>query len=376
LAKASRAHPPTTSSAATRAWVRGVPTFTRLRYEEVYPGVDAVFSGAGDSFEYDFVVNPSASPEAIRIGFAGSDDARIDATGALVVRMHGGEIRHNAPVAYQLFDGVKRPVASRFVERCRGEFGFEVGAYDPSLPLVIDPVIEFSTYFGAGQDFAWAVATDSEGNIDATGSTLQEATFPVTRPRPEAGNAFVYKISPSGELLFSILFGGHGGDDGINIALDAHGNVVVVGASSSYDFPLVDPFDTTFGSYSTGFVTVFSPDASSILFSTRFGGAYGSSAVTSVACGASGRIYFSGYSEGSLILENAADSTQAGLEGFVAAIEPRAHRIVYSTYLGGSGAAASTKLTTKAGRGYVYSPFDDVQVLNPDGTYSNTLTLQ
>ncbi|MBK6315748.1 MAG: SBBP repeat-containing protein [Blastocatellia bacterium] len=337
-------------------WRHDVAEYSRVRYEGVYPAVDAVVYDAGRGLEYDFVVAPGGNPAAIRLAFDGASSVRIDLSGALLVEAtHGKVVRHAPPVAFQEVDGVRRAVAARFVAR-EGGFGFETSAYDRGATLVIDPTIDFSTLYGAGQDFASDVAVDAAGNAYVVGLTIQDH-FPVTRDPGQVTSpipGFLYKVSPSGELLFSIVFGGDGTDDPRAVVIDPDGNPVVVGGTSSVNFPLVDAFQTTGNWSSSAFVTKFSSDGSRILFSTLFGGT-GLSGAFDVECRPGGRIYVSGSANEGLLLVNAADSTQVKQDLFVALLDTSAHRVVFSTYLGGSEDENSASVAVDpSGAAYIF----------------------
>src|SRR5262245_2800016 len=142
-------------------WRANVPTYAKLRYREVYPGVDLVYYGAEQRLEYDFVVGPGADPGKVRLAFDGAKGMRIDDGGDLVLMTDLGEARQRRPVVYQETKTGRREIAGRYTLLGARQVGFEVGAYDPKLPLVIDPVIVYSTLLGgSGSDGALLITTD------------------------------------------------------------------------------------------------------------------------------------------------------------------------------------------------------------------------
>lgn len=173
-----------------KRWRTDVPHFARVRYEQVYPGVDWVLYGNPRQLEYDFVVAPGADPNAIRLRFAGADETRIAANGELVVTVAGREVLHSSPTLYQTANGEKREIQGRYVLRESADaapvVGFEIASYDPKLPLVIDPIIYFTFMdcfetvtappdpCSSGDDFGWDITVDSIGNAYITGSTASE----------------------------------------------------------------------------------------------------------------------------------------------------------------------------------------------------------
>ena len=145
-------------------WITEAPSFARVSYRDVYPGIDLVFYGKDQYLEYDFLVAPKANPRSIRLAFAGADRLRIDGGGDLVLHLGGGEVRMLKPVAYQDVAGQRRKVNVNYSVRGK-HVGFLVGAYDAAHPLVIDPVLTYSSYLGGGgMDGATAVAVDAAGN--------------------------------------------------------------------------------------------------------------------------------------------------------------------------------------------------------------------
>ena len=236
-------------------WRTNVPTFGEVGYTGVYPGVDVKYYGTASALEYDFVVAPGADPGVIRMAMAGADSTTIDAAGDLVIRTPAGEVRQRKPVLYQEIGGQRLPVAGNFVLRGEGEVGFEVGAYDAAAPLVIDPVLAYSTYLGGtSNDFGFGIAVDGSGNAYLGGQT-SSAIFPRGSgddPAPKgatpgafdttynggSSDAYILKLNPAGTaLVYSTYIGGSRTDAGWDLAIDAAGNAYLGGATDSADDP-------------------------------------------------------------------------------------------------------------------------------------------
>src|SRR5258706_12828001 len=180
-------------------WRRDVPTYGKVHYQNVYPGVDLVYYGNQRQLEYDFVLAPGADPNRIVLGFKGADKLEIDAEGSLVLHASGGDIRQDKPVVYQNIDGVRRDIAGGYVRKGANRVGFQVAAYDTRPPLVIDPVVlSYSTYLGGSAgDSGNGIAVDADGNAYVTGDA---SSIPTTAGAFQTTNrgrrfAFVTKIN-------------------------------------------------------------------------------------------------------------------------------------------------------------------------------------
>jgi hypothetical protein len=379
-----------------KKWRTNVPNYAKVRYTNVYPGVDLVYYGNQGQLEYDFVVQPGADPRSIQLAIVSDEQVgsrqeavgseleardhaaesrsaidnrnssipvppRIDAHGDLVVGTDGGEVIFHKPVVYQpgtnnrpmtkdqgqgTKDGGKHYVDGRYVLRSDQSVAFQVAPYDPAKPLVIDPVLAYSTYLGgSGDDFGSRVAVDAAGNAYVIGST-SSANFRTTPGAFQATlrggqDAVVSKLNAAGSaLLYSTYLGGRS-DDGLGlggIAIDASGNTYVTGLTSSFDFPTIPgAFQTTLRGVRNAFVTKLNAAGSALLYSTYLGGSsedYG----LGIAIDASGKAYVTGIADSSNFPTTpGAFQTTCGLGGgFVSKLSAAGSALVYSTYLCGS----------------------------------------
>jgi hypothetical protein len=334
-------------------WRRNVTSFAKVRYHSVYPGIDMIYYGDQRQIEYDFVLGPGADPNLIRLGFDGVDKIEIDAQGDLVLKTASGEVRQRKPVAYQRADGSKREVIGRYALKGKQEVVFELGEYDHARPLVIDPVMAYSTYLGgSGGEYPGSIAVDAAGNAYVTGETYS-LDFPTSNPlQPKPGgnsdttDVFVAKINPQGSaLLYSTYLGGGGFDAGFGIAVDEDGNAYLTGHTNSTDFPTKNPLQPGLAGDTTGdpifvatdlFITKLNADGSALVYSTFLGGA-GPDLGMDVAIDNERNIYVAGVSSSSdFPTMNPLQATQPGFIDIVAAkLKADGSALVYSTYLGG-----------------------------------------
>jgi hypothetical protein len=227
-------------------WRTGVPQFARVRYENVYPDINLVFYGNEGHLEYDFQVAPGGDPSQAELEFSGAEKLEMK-DGSLVIRGENGNLRFDAPNVYQEIDGRKQTVEGAFELRAANRVGFAVGAYDHSRALIIDPILNFSTYFGgSGDEHNTSVAVDGSLNIYLAGSTtspnLPVTASPVQGTLHGAQNVYVAKIQPplgsqAAKLLELTYLGGSGTDYPVGIEVDGGGNPYVAGTTTSGDFP-------------------------------------------------------------------------------------------------------------------------------------------
>jgi len=334
-------------------WHSNVPHYARVSYQDVYPGVNLAFHGARRQTEFDFVVAPGANPAPIGFRFTGAKGIKTDDTGNLVISSAAGDVQLHKPFAYQEQNGARQAVDARFVLKADNQVSFELGNYDHSRELVIDPSVSYaySTYLGgSGNDGGQGIAFDGAGNAYVTGETTSP-TFPHASGTLTDGAAvFVTKIAPDGStLVYSTYVQGTvstASDSGNAISVDASGNVFVAGSTSSTDFPVMPnpgAFQTTLKS-TAGNAFVFELSSSgSIIYCTYLGGSTGQDTAIGIALAAgssAGDVYVVGKTSSTdfptlnpLQANPLTGSTNAG---FVTKLNSTGTALVYSTYLGGS----------------------------------------
>lgn len=224
-------------------WVTDVRLYGRVAYKDLYPGIDLVYYGNQRQLEHDFIVAPGADPARIRMKFDGVQNVAVDKAGDLVLTTAFGEVRHRKPIIYQEVGGKRKPIAGRF-HVAGGEVGFTLARYDRRKPLVIDPVLLYSTLLGgSGTEAGADVVVDSQGAAYLVGNT-SSTDFPVTVSsggvfRGGTSDIFITKFAAAGSsVLFSTTVGGSGADTAARVAIDADGNVYVGGSTDSPNFPV------------------------------------------------------------------------------------------------------------------------------------------
>ena len=327
-------------------WRSHVPFYSRVSYQDIYPGVNLVFHGEGRQLEFDLVVAPEASVEPIALQFTGAHGTKIktDDFGNLHISSAAGEVVLHKPYAYQVKNGAKTPVEARFTLNAGNRVSFALGKYDRGRELVIDPslTVSYATYLGgSGTDEAEAITFDSSGNAYVTGQTAS-TNFPGasgSNTLTGAANVFVTEMSTSGSnFIYSTYVGGTGTDAGYGIALDKTGNVFVVGGTSSTDFPHTSgAFQSSLGSGATSNAFIFELNpAGSLTYGTYFGGT-GSDVAVGMAFDQTTGAYavVGSASSTDFPVKNALQSTLAGTSnGFVSLWNSSGNALTFSTYLG------------------------------------------
>ena len=356
-------------------WQTDVRTYAKVKYEGVYPGVDLVYYGNQRQLEYDFVVAPGADPKAIALEIETRSSKlenrnpklAVEASGDLVIETDGGEVRFHKPVVYQEQSSVvsrqlspisfqpqdtaahpkskiqnRKLLDGRYVLTADNRVAFEVAAYDATKPLIIDPVMVYSTYLGGvGFDGANGIAVDSSGSAYVTGRA-SSLDFPLVRPLQAARNgndsALVTKLNAAGSaLVYSTYLGGSFADYGLGIAVDRHGSAYVTGVAGSVDFPTTSgAFQSTLGGGTDAFVTKLNPPGNALVYSTYLGGSY-EDVGSSIAVDHRGNAYVTGYTcSTDFPTANSLQGVMGGCyDAFVTKVNHDGSALVYSTYLGG-----------------------------------------
>jgi hypothetical protein len=281
---------------APETWVPSAPTYASVGYDGVWPGIDVVYRSAAAGFEYDFVVAPAADPGRIGMRFDGAQGIRVDEGGGLVIETPAGTVRHEPPFAFQEEGGTRTQIQARYQIAGPQNVRFTLGAYDPARPLVIDPVVAYSTYLGGPiGDAVNAIAVNPAGEVYAAGVT-NSPDFPLVNAlqgtkgggTSNGNDAFITKFNAGGSgLVYSTFLGGTLNDAANAIAIDPAGNVYVAGTTISNDFPLANAIQavrgvgtcptsttTTTAQCTDAFVAKLNPAGSALVYSTYLGGAH------------------------------------------------------------------------------------------------------
>ena len=377
-------------------WRTNVPNYAKVKYESVYPGVDLVYYGNQRQLEYDFIVAPGKSVGAIKMFFDGAQTVRIDTNGDLIIRTAGGEIRQLKPVVYQEVGGIRQEVAGEYVllrnhrqignrqSRRVGignpQVGFSIGAYDHSIPLVIDPTLIYSTYLGGtGNETGTSIAVDGAGNAYAAGYT-NSMNFPVSSGAYQTtystqcglGNpdAYITKFDTTGAQVYSTYLGGSATDIIYGIAVNSTGEAYVTGNTGSgsnpsqpppsicppafLEFPQMNAFQS-YGGNSDAFVTKLNAAGNLLVFSSFLGGS-NSEFGRAIAVDATGAAYVTGETISSNFPTTGGvlqPSLSGGQDVFVTKVSTAGVKL-YSTYLGGGDLDSGRGIAVNAlGEAYI-----------------------
>lgn len=379
-------------------WRTAVPHYLKVRYQAVYPGIDMVYYGNQRELEYDFVVAPGADPQAIKLAFQGVDKIKINPRGDLILDTHGEQLVQRKPLIYQEISGKRRVVAGSYVLKDK-QVGFQIAGYDTQKPLIIDPVLAYSTYLGGSEfDTGRDIPVDSDGNAYVAGSTLS-TDFPTTsgafdRTCSSDGlcrggrDGYILKLNAAGdELIYATYIGGTGFDRPRDIDIDGAGNAYIAGWTDSRDFPVTaNAHDALCGSDGTCnggkfdvFVARLNAQGNGLDYSSYLGGSGGDLAA-SIAVDNVGNAYVTGHTSSADFPTVRAYDTTCGTDGtcdggesdaFIARFNTNKSgdaSLVYSTYLGGIRRDQGLGIgTDNRGNAYVSGLTDsrDFPTLNP-----------
>ena len=344
-----------------------VPQWGQARYTGIYAGIDLVYRGDGPNIEFDFVISPGADPAQIQVLLHGILNSRIDESGNLYLKAKGGEVRYRKPLAYQMAGTIREPIPAEFYLKA-GVLTFRLGAYDRSRPLVIDPLLDFVSFFpGSGYEATYAVASDATGIYIAGETDAAPAGTSGT-----GRNAFVTKLAKDGStVLYTTILAGSGTDTAKAIRVDSAGNAYVAGVAGGTGFPVTaDALSRNFAGMGDGFLTRL--DATGKIAYSTYLGASGSDAVTGLALDPSNNIYVTGYTSSTRFPTSTGgpQTIYAGgyYDSFVMKLNPAGNQILYSTLAGGSANdTAAAIAVNSAGRACItgYSESADLKLSNP-----------
>ncbi|HEX5735515.1 MAG TPA: SBBP repeat-containing protein [Blastocatellia bacterium] len=357
------------------SWSIDVPTYAGVRYRNLYPGIDLVYYGNQQQLEYDFIVAPGVDPGVIKLAFDGVEAIHIDHEGNLILSTESGPISQRKPVVYQQANGVRRSVDCRYVVKNDREVCFEVAEFDSKEPLVIDPVLDYSSYLaGDPAEAAFGIAVDSAGNAYVVGVTAS-IRFPTTpgalqpdkpdRDKEFGLDTFVSKLNPEGTgLIYSTYLGGADFDDlALAVAVDSAGSAYVTGFTQSIDFPVTDRAVKKRAVADTeAFVSKLNAAGNALIYSTYLGGNRSQenslfNIGASIALDGEGNAYVVGDTN-SVDLPVPAGAVQAEFSGasdcFVIKLNSNGSRLIYARYLGGQSDEISSDIAVDStGNAYV-----------------------
>jgi hypothetical protein len=372
-------------------WQTGVATFARVCVDGLYPGVNLTYHGNQRRLECDFTVMPGADPGLIKIRFDGADKISINSAGELVLNLGNGEIHQPQPITYQTANGAQREISGGYKMLDPHTVGFAVGDYDHTKPLVIDPILSYSTYFGGNaDDIAWKVAVDTNGFVYVAGQTLSTKLATVGAFHTNyaggtyTGDAFVAKFSNDGSnLVYCTYLGGSQDDFAYGLALGSAGDVFLTGSTDSPDFPTNHALypkilGHSYFSPRTGtlynanaFVAEIDTTGSHLVYSTYLGGSGNiprgiGDTGTGIAVDSAGNVYVTGFTgstnfpaTNSLVYQlsgtnNTFNHLTGLINAFLTKIGPGGTNLVYSTYFGGTNVDESTDVAVDgAGDAYM-----------------------
>ena len=361
-------------------WHTNVPSFAKVKYENVYPGIDLIYYGNEGNLEYDFNVAPGADPKQIALSVDGADKVDMDEAGNLLLHTAVGIVSQHAPRIYQADQAGRHEVPGGYVMRPDGLLAFDLVSYDRGKPLVIDPEVVYSTYFGGSMETdIGGITVDPSGSVYVVGDTYAH-DFPTQNPIQGTNNhsqnfsAIISKFSPDGQsLVYSTYLGGggSGADFGLGIVVDSTNAAYITGITNSTDFPTVNPIQSTFGGgVENLFISKISPDGSTLVYSTYLGGS-GIDVPYGITLDLSNNAYVYGSTTSTnfpTVNPTQADFGSGSMDGFLSAISSDGSpKLGFSTYLGSGGQSYIDSLMVVSGSNQA-----DVYFSQPPSSSSDT----
>lgn len=343
-------------------WILDLPKYAKVRYHEVWPGVDVVFYGNGHQLEYDFVVAPGADPSAIQLKFSGMDSIALDPSGSLQISTGAGDVVQKAPEIYQEIGGIRHKVPGQFKLARDGAVLLALGPYDHSRPLVVDPLLIYYRRLVGGLPAAasgFGIAVTGAGSAYVVGQTVPATSASCTGQTTGVTSAFLFKLDSMGNGGSVVLSGCDGDSAATAVALDSNSNVFIAGWSKASDFIFINNgFQTTFGDTagsgnSDGFLIKLLGSNGSPAYSTYIGG-IGNDIANAIAIDTNGKAYVTGKTCASNFHTTVGPTYRAtGCTAFAvkidtAALTPAAS-LVYSTLIGGMGADSGNGVAVDGG---------------------------
>ena len=368
-------------------WKTGLPTYSKIIYKDLWPGIDLAYYGTVDKLKYEFIVHPGSDPSQIRLAYRGASAVEVNGEGRLEIRTPAGGFEDDEPVGYQEMDGDRVDVELRYrlEEQAATQsfiYGFEVGAYDRTKPLILDPaVLVYCGYIGgANYDEGRGIAVDGAGNAYIIGVTYStQTTFPVKAGPDLTFNdnwdAFVAKINTSSAaLVYCGYIGGSGADDGFGIAVDGYGNAYITGYahSSETTFPIKVGPDLTFnGGDDDAFVAKVNASGTALVYCGYIGGSDNDGG-RNIAVDGSGNAYITGltYSTQTTfpVIVGPYQTLSGKCDAFVAKVNPAGAALVYCGYIGGSG--------TDYGNGIAVDLYGNAYITGPTESDAGTFPVK
>jgi hypothetical protein len=338
---------------AVEEWHTGLPSYNRVEYRDIYPGVDIVYYGDQGGLKYDLVFHPGADPSQVTLRFEGAEPMRVETNGDIVLPATRGEWRHSNTESYELRRGARSKAPAQFVASGPNEATVAARRRHRLEPMVMT----YSTYLGgSGEDSGTSIAVDAAGNTYIAGWT-ESTDFPETAGtrlgNPNGDDAYVAKVSPAGSIVYITYLGGGGQDQALGIAVNGSGSAVVVGTTYSTNFPILNAVQASLGGGHNGFVAKLNAAGNGLAFSTYLGG-NGADSANAVALDTLGNIYVAGETTSSNfpVLNPFQFGPGGGNDAFVSKLSSSGARL-YSTYLGGIGNDRATAIAVDAS-GYAY----------------------